>query len=407
MIPTAANYDFTNVSPASCIAGGTFCGGMCPRLEEVFWLEEAARTAECCGGFNPLTGNYPSIGAKSSPGKMCPSRQQLLGIQNRFNNVITVPYYDWNSLPSGIWNGTTRVAQYGNASRRVINPGISESDFLSDIYSARVVPNPEQFSSSMWPSRTNAQEYTSVVGKTVSTLPLYRSAYALSNMAGLESVLDTGARTMYRNGAVGNTPIDDWAAGIGEAPNPFFNETQQSTYTDNTVDYYRYVTQSYDVAYSRESYDWSYPVSLPPWTYTGPAPATLKQTTVRIMLVWSIAAAPLWRTNNYGGGAGDYSVRDKSVTFMIWSGAVNAAWFGAIATRTTNSLSFQFPAGQSSSIVKTFGDHITNNVLNPANLASTGAMGSPSNVTRVGYVARVECTGAVYVASVARRDIGS
>lgn len=401
MIPSAANYNFTTVSPASCVRGGSFYGGTCPRLEELLWLEEAARTAEHRGGYDPILGDYPAIGAKSDPARMSPNQASLSGIQTRLNAVWTTSYHNFYALPSGIWNSPHSATSFPNAVSSV--PGsfiLSIGELTSAIASAVVTPAALSFTSSMWPKASQAQEYLDAIDKVVRG-PLDRSAASVGQNRGLRYFLPRGSKTMYRNGAAGNSPIQDWLAGAA-VPNPLFNET--STSSDNTVDYYRVVSDAADYAYSMESSFASMNVGIPRWTYTSVMPN--KQTTTRIMFIWDIAIAPLWKWVSSGS---TWYERDKTVTRMVWSGSPGGSWFGAYGVCTTSGLSFQFTAGSTASIVRIYGDYITNNVINVSSLASTGPIGTSSTVTptKVGYVARITCGGAVYVSTTAPRGIGS
>lgn len=414
MIPQATGYDFTTISTPGCISGAPFGDAMCPRLEQILWLNEAVRTAECRGGFNPLTGDYPTIGTKNDPATMFPKPSALADFQTRINAVLTVPYHDLYSLPSGVLSAFSLSASMPNATVSLPSGSyIGTAALSSACESAKVFPQAVAFSQfGMWPKRAHLTEYSAAAERGTSAVLLTRSAVYGTSYAsslshafrpGLDSVLQCSSREWRRDGAAGRTPMQDWNS--GDYPNPFLDEygNDYDYNTDHSVaDYYRVKSDVYDTVYSRETATWTLPVGLPPWTYTGTRGlAAQKRTLVTVQLVWRVLAAPLWKRRSDG-----VYVRDKTVSGWVWAGEPRRSWVGVLAIRTRTGLDFQFtPGGSIDSIVKAYGDHILSETLVESSLASSGVMGGTS-ADRVGYVAHVFCIGGVFVGLTAERDIG-
>jgi len=417
MIPQATGYDFTTISTPGCISGAPFGDAMCPRLEQILWLNEAVRTAECRGGFNPLTGDYPTIGAKNDPATMFPKPSALADFQTRINAVLTVPYHNLYSLPSGVLSFSFTFPMPNASNAFPTGTYIGTAALSSAVESAKVTPQAEVFSPhGMWPKRTHLTEYSTAAERGTSAALLSRSAVygtsysrgdfsSINFSPGLDYVLRCSKREWRRDGAVGRTPMQDWSLGSLPYPNPFLDEWGND-YVDHedhsVVDYYRVKSDVVDTVYSRETATWTLPVGLPPWTYTGTRGlAAQKQTSVTVQLVWRVLAAPLWKRRSDG-----VYVRDKTVSGWVWAGEPRRSWVGAVAIRTITGLDFQFTHGGSiDSIVKAYGDHILSETLVESSLASSGVVGG-SSADRVGYVAHVFCIGGVFVGLTAERDIG-
>lgn len=407
MIQSANNYDFTTVSTPGCVSGAGFADAMCPRLEQLLWLNEAVKTAERRGGFNPLTGAFPAAGAKNDPAVMVPNIPFLTDFQSRINAVLTVSYHDADRIPVGLVSSLAGTWTLGAAVNSIPTTAWPGSTGISSVVSsALVTPQAVTFPTPrMWPSRDNIGAYSTAVSRAVDNVGFYRSAtYGRSGGYGLDGYISKGAsaRATYRNGVLGNSPIQDWKVGL-DVPNPFLNEygTDYDYDTDHTlVDYYRMKSDVNDIAYSLESSSWGFAIDLPSWTHTGTQAAS-KQTSELILPVWRIIAAPLWRGTSSG-----LLTRDATVSYFAWIGNPNSTWGQMSSVRNTTGQFFNIPTSQPLSLVKGFGDYVLASAINPNTLPSSGMMGGGSG-TRVGYVAHVFCVGAVYIATVARRDIGS
>lgn len=406
MIQSANDYDFTTVSTPGCVSGVGFADAMCPRLEQVLWLNEAVKTAERRGGFNPLTGTFPAAGAKNDPAVMVPDARFLADFQSRVNAVLTVAYHDRGRLPAGVVNSLSGSWTLGTAVSDIpIAAWSSTSGVSSAVSSALVTPQAVAFSTRrMWPSRDNFGEYSTAVSRAVSDLGLRRSAVYVRSYGGLNGYIYSSARTTYRNGAPGNSPMQDWKAGLG-VPNPFLNETGNDYIydTDHTlVDYYRVKSDEHDIEYSLEASSWEFPIGLPPWTH---GVDFFSQTSVHIVPVWRVIAAPLWR-EIVSGSAGQL-VRDRTVSYYAWIGSQGGVWGSVQSWRNINGQYFSIPVSQPTELVRGFGATALAGAVNPNALPSSGMVGGGSG-TRVGYVAHVFCIGAIYVATlIAPRNIGS
>ena len=401
MIANAQSYDYVTVSTPSCVSGRDFAATVPPRLEELLWLDEAMLTAECRGGFTPLTGRYPSIGNRPDPATVTVMDRSYADLKRRFNAVLTTPYHVWSNLPSGVWSSLSSSIS-GNA-QQGLPPAfyLPSTAIASSASTALTTPAGVTFSDSVCP-KPNTSAWTTAVRRGCSDLSLVRSAiWNTTNHNGLDNALDVTGRALRRNGAVGgNTPLQDWSSGLG-LPNPLFDEQvggDDDPRTRGVIDYYRVKTDTQDITYSQEG-DWSLPIYNPPWTHL----TLSRQTTVYVMIVWACYCSAVWSRTLNGGYE---SVRDYTVNRRIWSGPTSASWFGGVGTRDGTSLNWQFASGPTSSALRDIGDHVCS-VIDPAGLPSTGPTGGGSGFSKVGYMALVECVGAIYVATTATRNLGT
>lgn len=398
MIPNAANYDFVSVSTPGCVAGGAFGAAISPRLEDLVWMAEAARTAEHRGGLDVWDLSYPAVGQKEDPAEMCPDLGKFSSLVTRINSVLTVSYHDFQRLPSGVWGQFSTTLWYPRGIGQT--PLFMTSEDLANACAGAVTtPAGVSLTASISPTSLQTGELADAAWRaTMGTI--VRSSVFRGQRDSLYYLIYCGARTDCKNGSAGNTPTQDWSFGYIE--NPLFDETNalEPPHSNPPLDYYRHNASNGDFAYSREASDWNIPMGLPRWTYCGGG--SLQRTSLNVMLVWVVYAAPLWR---YLDSTGRY-VRDKTVSRFVWSGAPNSTWHGIYAFRDPLVSHFEFPAGATSSIIKSYGDHICNQ-LPLSTLPSSGVMGESTNVTRDGYCARIECIGAIFVVNTAMRDIGS
>lgn len=313
MLSEPTYYDFTNVpQQRDLFKGGSFSSGRWLKIEQLYWLNEATRTAEARGSFRPdiYGASYSNFG-KDDIGGMIPKYDVFASRAARINTVLDTSYRTvggtYRILTAFNKSGTIPWSTGGADYWTPYKP--TYDDFESNFFQLTQPSPSPKMPSSMIPSQS-AINTIADLAKRATSYDIARSNDVIPRWTGQPGF------SFFLHGINQRYPVNESSSDEVSASNiwPFMHDIFDTTgydYRWGSGFYYRcyhsaisssyqpYSIPAFDKTYYAEADDWYYSMPDVPWRHDNDGSFTEYDESVSMYVIYGLYHTVLWANTSF------------------------------------------------------------------------------------------------------------